>query len=97
VPSGADYDASVVAAADARPLDLNPEVRFDAGQKPKIRGRSFRKRRVGVAFEGYYWMVWTTLAGIHRPVPADERQVAEVLLSQEGRELRIGPRVRPRG
>jgi hypothetical protein len=34
---------------------------------------------------------------MHRPVPADERRVAEVLLSQEGRELRIGPRVRPRG
>jgi hypothetical protein len=34
---------------------------------------------------------------MHRPVPADARPVAEVLLSQEGRELRIGPRVRPRG
>jgi serine/threonine-protein kinase len=31
----------------------------------------------------------------HRPVPADARRVAEVLKSQEGRELRIGPRVRP--
>jgi hypothetical protein len=26
-----------------------------------------------------------------------EKDPAEVLLSQEGRELRIGPRVRPRG
>jgi hypothetical protein len=34
---------------------------------------------------------------MHRPPPADARRVAEVLLSQEGRELRIGPRVRPRG
>jgi hypothetical protein len=34
---------------------------------------------------------------MHRPLPADSRRVAEVLLSQEGRELRIGPRVRPRG
>jgi len=34
---------------------------------------------------------------MHRPLPADARRVAEVLLSQEGRELRIGPRVRPRG
>jgi eukaryotic-like serine/threonine-protein kinase len=34
---------------------------------------------------------------MHRPVPADARRVAEVLLSQEGRELRIGPRLRPRG
>ena len=34
---------------------------------------------------------------MHRPQPADARRVAEVLLSQEGRELRIGPRVRPRG
>jgi serine/threonine protein kinase len=36
---------------------------------------------------------WAT----HRPPPADARRVAEVLLSHEGRELRIGPRVRPRG
>ena len=34
---------------------------------------------------------------MHRPLPADTRRVAEVLLSQEGRELRIGPRIRPRG
>ena len=34
---------------------------------------------------------------MHRPLPADARRVAEVLLSQEGREMRIGPRVRPRG
>jgi serine/threonine-protein kinase len=34
---------------------------------------------------------------MHRPVPADARRVAEVLMSQEGREMRIGPRVRPRG
>jgi hypothetical protein len=34
---------------------------------------------------------------MHRPLPADARRVAEVLLSQEGRELRIGPRIRPRG
>jgi len=31
----------------------------------------------------------------HRPT--DTRPVADLLLSQEGRELRIGPRVRPRG
>jgi hypothetical protein len=34
---------------------------------------------------------WAT----HRP--ADTRAVADVLLSQEGRELRVGPRVKPRG
>src|SRR4051812_4383530 len=34
---------------------------------------------------------WAT----HRP--AEGRPVADLLLSQEGRELRIGPRVRPRG
>ena len=34
---------------------------------------------------------------MHRPLPADARRVAEVLLSQEGRELRIGPLARPRG
>ena len=32
---------------------------------------------------------------MHRPREA--RPVADVLLSHEGRELRIGPRVRPRG
>ena len=34
---------------------------------------------------------------VHRPVPPGARRAAEVLLSQEGRELRIGPRVRPQG
>jgi hypothetical protein len=34
---------------------------------------------------------------MHRPLPADARRAAEVLLSQEGREVRIGPYVRPRG
>jgi serine/threonine-protein kinase len=33
----------------------------------------------------------------HRPPPTDARPVADVLLSQEGRELRIRPRVRPKG
>jgi eukaryotic-like serine/threonine-protein kinase len=33
----------------------------------------------------------------HRPAPANARLVADVLLSQEGRELRIGPRVKPEG
>jgi serine/threonine-protein kinase len=36
---------------------------------------------------------WAT----HRPQPRDARPVADMLLSHEGRELRIGPRVRPRG
>ena len=36
---------------------------------------------------------WTA----HRPRPRDARPAADVLLSHEGRELRIGPRVRPRG
>ena len=35
---------------------------------------------------------WAT----HRPRPADERPVADLLLSHEGRELRIRPRVTPR-
>ena len=34
---------------------------------------------------------------MHRPLPADARRVSEVLLSQEGRELWIGPWARPRG
>ena len=34
---------------------------------------------------------------MHRPRPRDARPVADVLLSHEGRELRIGPRVRARG
>jgi serine/threonine-protein kinase len=36
---------------------------------------------------------WAT----HRPRPRDARPVADMLLSHEGRELRIGPRLRPRG
>ena len=36
---------------------------------------------------------WAT----HRPRPRDARPVADVLLSHEGHELRIGPRVRRRG
>ncbi len=34
---------------------------------------------------------------MHRPPSPDARPVADVLLSQEGRELRIGPRLRSRG
>ncbi len=34
---------------------------------------------------------------MHGPRPRDARPVADVLLSHEGHELRIGPRVRPRG
>ena len=34
---------------------------------------------------------------MHRPLPPEARRAAEVLLSQEGREVRIGPRVRPKG
>jgi serine/threonine protein kinase len=34
---------------------------------------------------------------LHRPRPLDARPVADVLLSHEGHELRIGPRVRARG
>ena len=34
---------------------------------------------------------------VHRPRPRDARPVADVLLSHEGRELRIGPRVRAQG
>jgi eukaryotic-like serine/threonine-protein kinase len=46
--------------------------------------------------------VWTAeRAGqwwaMHRPRPRDARPVADVLLSHEGHELRIGPRVRARG
>ena len=33
--------------------------------------------------------------GMHRPRPRDAWPVADVLLSHEGRELRIGPRVQP--
>ena len=34
---------------------------------------------------------------INRPRSGNERPVADLLLSHEGRELRVGPRVRPRG
>jgi len=36
---------------------------------------------------------WST----HRPPRADARPVADILLSHEGREIHIGPIVRPRG
>jgi serine/threonine-protein kinase len=35
--------------------------------------------------------------GEHRPRPRDARPVADMLLSHEGRELRIGTLARPRG
>ena len=55
--------------------------------------------RLDAVFLGSAWTIqraerWWAM---HRPLPADSRRVAEVLLSQEGRELRIGPRARPRG
>ena len=34
---------------------------------------------------------------LHRPTPPTTRSVAELLLSEEGREMRIGPRMAPRG
>ena len=34
---------------------------------------------------------------MHRPQPRDSRPAADVLLSHEGHELPIGPRVRARG
>jgi hypothetical protein len=34
---------------------------------------------------------------MHRPLPADARRVAEVLLSQEGREVRIGAAGKAKG
>ena len=36
---------------------------------------------------------WST----HRPAPSDARPAADILLSHEGRQPRIGPRARPRG
>lgn len=33
----------------------------------------------------------------HRPLPSDARPVADVLLSHEGREIRVAPRAQPRG
>jgi serine/threonine-protein kinase len=33
----------------------------------------------------------------HRPAPPDARPVADILLSHEGRQMRIGPRAHPRG
>ncbi len=55
--------------------------------------------RLDAVFLGSAWTIqraerWWAM---HRPLPADSRRVAEVLLSQEGREMRIGPRARPRG
>ena len=67
----------------------------DPGRRPTSAG-AVRTRLDAVPLESA-WSVeraerWWAM---HRPVPADARRAAEVLLSQEGRELRIGPWVRP--
>ena len=69
----------------------------DPGRRP-VSAETVSDRLDAVSFES----AWTAERAerwwaMHRPLPADARRVAEVLLSQEGRELRIGPRVRPVG
>jgi eukaryotic-like serine/threonine-protein kinase len=67
----------------------------DPGRRPAS-AKAVSIRLAGISLEpawtldrAEHW--WAT----HRP--ADPRPVADLLLSQEGRELRIGPRVRPQG
>ena len=69
----------------------------DPARRP-VSAETVSNRLDAVSFES----AWTAERAerwwaMHRPLPADARRVAEVLLSQEGRELRVGPRVRPVG
>ena len=70
-------------------LEKDPQRRPSSAQAVSTRLGAISVQDSWTAERAERW--WTT----HRPV--DARPVADVLLSHEGRELRIGPRVRPKG
>jgi serine/threonine-protein kinase len=72
-------------------LEKDPSRRPESAETVSNRLDAVSPARPWSVERAEHW--WAT----HRPPPADARPVADVLLSQEGRELRIGPRVRPRG
>jgi serine/threonine-protein kinase len=71
-------------------LEKDPMRRPTSAEAVSTRLDAVSLERAWSVERAEHW--WAT----HRPPPADARPVADVLLSQEGRELRIGPRVRPR-
>jgi eukaryotic-like serine/threonine-protein kinase len=72
-------------------LEKDPARRPAGAQVVSDRLATVPLESVWTAERAEQW--WAT----HRPRPLDARPVADVLLSHEGHELRIGPRVRPRG
>ncbi len=72
-------------------LEKDPARRPPSAEAVSTRLDAVRVTAAWTAERAEHW--WAT----HRPPPPDARPVADVLLSQEGRELRIGPRVRPKG
>ena len=72
-------------------LEKDPARRPAGAQAVSDRLDAVPLESVWTAERAEQW--WAT----HRPRGRDARPVADVLLSHEGHELRIGPRVRPRG
>jgi eukaryotic-like serine/threonine-protein kinase len=72
-------------------LEKDPTRRPPSAEVVSTRLNAVPLTSAWTAERAEHW--WAT----HRPPSPDTRPVADVLLSQEGRELRIGPRVRPRG
>ena len=72
-------------------LEKDPARRPAGAQVVSDRLEAVPLATVWTAERAEQW--WAT----HRPRARDARPVADVLLSHEGHELRIGPRVRPRG
>ena len=70
-------------------LEKDPGRRPASAEVVRNRLNAVPLPSVWTAERGEQW--WAT----HRPKPGDARPAADVLLSHEGRELRIGPRVRP--
>ncbi|MGN6392549.1 MAG: serine/threonine-protein kinase [Gemmatimonadales bacterium] len=70
-------------------LEKDPARRPISAEAVSTRLNAVRLAQPWTAERAEQW--WAT----HRPPKAEVRPVADVLLSQEGRELRIGPRVRP--
>ncbi len=72
-------------------LEKDPTRRPPSAEVVSTRLNAVPLTSAWTAERAEHW--WAT----HQPPSPDARPVADVLLSQEGRELRIGPRVRPRG
>jgi eukaryotic-like serine/threonine-protein kinase len=72
-------------------LEKDPTRRPPSAEVVSTRLKAIPLTSAWTAERAEQW--WAT----HRPPSPDARPVADVLLSHEGRELRIGPRVRPRG